>query len=90
MDRSADHGKRERILVGGLLNEIQAASAARKKCPVGRLLESLPEDDRLDLKAALGDSVFTTVAILRALRTRGHDLSEGGLGDHRGGRCRCE
>lgn len=75
--------------MGGLLTEIQTASASKKKCKVGRLVESLPEDDRSDLLAAFADLAFPTVAILRVLRGRGHDLSEGGLGDHRKGRCGC-
>lgn len=75
--------------MGGLLNEIQASVAAKKRCTTGQTLESLPQDDRSDLEKAFADPTIASVTIVRVLKNRGVTVSENGLNDHRRGRCRC-
>lgn len=75
--------------MGGLLNEIQASVAATKRCATGQTLESLPQDDRLDLEKAFADPTIASVTIVRVLKSRGITVSVNGMGDHRRGRCRC-
>lgn len=74
--------------MGGLLNEIQATVAAQR-CNTGKTLESLPEEDRLDLEKAFADATIATTTIVRVLRNRGVQVSDNGLNDHRRSRCRC-
>lgn len=69
-----------------LFNEAQAVSA---KCPVGRIIENLNDEDRLALVRVLG-SAASTRSIHQALRHEGFSIERQSVTLHRKGYCRCK
>lgn len=62
----------------------------RARCTVVVLLESMTDEDRSDLIAALASPEIRTATIHRALAARGIDnVSEQSLGRHRKAGCAC-
>lgn len=60
------------------------------RCHTWLLLESLPEDERAALAAALlPDSGWTASALAALLRDEGHVLSKSSIDRHRRGECAC-
>jgi len=59
------------------------------RCPVAPLREQLPPDDLADFDTAMADDAIRHVAISRALRSHGHDISEKAIAAHRKGTCAC-
>lgn len=59
-------------------------------CAVGRLLVSLPDDERDALQGALKNPEWTHSAIRRALDAEGYSMSHSTVSRHRRGDCPCE
>lgn len=65
----------------------EGAAVHLPSCPFCRLLHSLNKDDAEALSAAAADSNWTTVAIVHAVRSEGHRISEKSVSYHRKGLC---
>lgn len=75
-----------------LADEIAAEATrnVRARCTVGVLLDSMSDEDRSDLIAALASPEIRTATIYRALAARGvGGISEQSLGRHRKAGCAC-
>lgn len=76
----------------GLGEEIRAAQSERRggpKCGVARTLESLSDEDRADLIAAMDDPDVMHSTIARVLDGRGFALRDQTVQRHRNGKCAC-
>lgn len=74
----------------GLLDEFKNEGVRpRRKCGVAILLDILSEQERDDLRIALGDPVITASAIMRVLERKGHKLPDGTITRHRRKECSC-
>ncbi len=75
----------------GLLEDIgqEQSKTVPNRCPVSPLREQLDKDDLADLDTAMADAAIRHVAISRALRAHGHDVSEKAIAAHRKGTCAC-
>lgn len=60
-----------------------------EKCPLGRLIEKLNEDDRETLLAAIKKGT-PTMTLVAALREEGYAIGEPSFNIHRQGKCRCK
>ena len=58
-------------------------------CSVARLLASLPESDRDEYEEAFADRRIEAKALARALKGRGHEISEYTIRRHTRGDCKC-
>lgn len=74
-----------------LLDDIsqEQSKTVPNRCPVASLREQLSADDLKDLDTAMADDAIRHVAISRALRSHGHDVSEKAIAAHRRGTCAC-
>lgn len=59
------------------------------RCPAQRLLDSLPEDERASLVAALANPAISTLRIHGILQAEGLPIGRDNLSAHRLGRCYC-
>lgn len=75
----------------GLLEDIaeEQSKTVPNRCPVAALGEQLSPADLADLDAAMANDSIRHVAISRALRARGLDVSEKATAAHRRGTCAC-
>ena len=63
----------------------------RVPCGVSVILDNLTDEDREALAGSLSlESTMTHAGISRALKTKGHVVSQGVVGTHRNGECSCE
>jgi hypothetical protein len=67
-----------------------AAAAERPRCPLGRLLVNLNDDDAATLRDALNGTSYQHVQIAAALKAEGHNVGEKAVGRHRAGTCSCD
>lgn len=75
----------------GLADDLLAPPPPLARCPVKRLLESLPEADAAALHRALAMPTqdMPSATISKRLRAHGHDLSGQTICRHRNGACKC-
>lgn len=75
----------------GLLEDIgqEQSRTIPNRCPVALLREQLSADDLSDFDTAMADHAIRHVAISRALRSHGHDVSDKAIAAHRRGTCAC-
>ncbi len=75
----------------GLLEDIgqEQSRTIPNRCPIVMLREQLSADDLGDFDTAMADDAIRHVAISRALRSHGHDVSEKAIAAHRRGTCAC-
>ncbi|MFZ9988417.1 MAG: hypothetical protein ACO3HV_11765 [Candidatus Nanopelagicales bacterium] len=75
----------------GLLEDIgrEQSKTIPNRCPILALQEHLDQDDLADLDTAMADDAIRHVAISRALRSHGHDVSEKAIAAHRRDTCAC-
>jgi hypothetical protein len=59
------------------------------RCPVQRLLDSLPEDTTRLLADLLADQNMPTYRLHQALRAEGIRMARDTISNHRSGRCYC-
>lgn len=72
----------------GLMDEIQAErQTGAPVCSWAKLLDQLDKADRADVDAAVADESITGAAIVRALRARGHKVTEKAVRRHRREEC---
>jgi hypothetical protein len=72
------------------IQSIENRKAHLKKCPFGRLLDSLPAEDRVALEKALTDRILSIDEILRVIHKEGLKSSNVSILAHRKGTCTCE
>lgn len=74
-----------------LLEEMRAEARKPKgpPCSVATLLDSLDDDERLQLVEALSDRGITASVITSVLAAHGHRIGHQTVTRHRGGRCAC-
>lgn len=66
-----------------------AKDSTKDRCPFGRLLASMPTEDREACEAALRSNL-SSVKIHAAIRAEGYNVSRSSLGLHRSGECYCK
>lgn len=64
-------------------------SDGQKRCPVARLLVTMPAADAETLRVALADAGLSAAQIARALGAIGIQIGYGTIKHHRGNRCSC-
>lgn len=67
----------------------QAAFTKGPACTVGQLLDSLPDDERPAVAAALDDPSIPYTVLSRALGKAGHKIGAETIRRHRKGDCAC-
>lgn len=60
------------------------------KCPVNKLVQSLPRDEATELLQAVNDGIIPATVIERVLAKRGHVLKQPAVNRHRRKECGCE
>ena len=59
------------------------------RCAVGQMLATVDDDLRTEIVAVIESAAYSSSAIARALKARGHDITENSVGRHRREGCRC-
>jgi hypothetical protein len=59
------------------------------RCTVAILLQTLPEQDAADFRAALDDSTIMSTAIAQVMKAHGHNIAYEPVQRHRRGACSC-
>ena len=72
-----------------IADRLKAPPVKHRLCAVGRILDTVSNEDRTALTAALDDPAFTTADIARAVRAEGHHVSYPTVRVHRTGACCC-
>lgn len=74
----------------GLRDEIRQQTHSKgPKCSVRLLVDSLESEDAADLVAALDDHAVMSSHIAKALKARGHSMSDHTISRHRRKVCSC-
>ena len=71
------------------LSEFTRGRIRATRCIVGRALDALGEQDRVNVEAALADAEYTSISIAMYLDKRDLPTSDRMVGDHRRGTCCC-
>jgi hypothetical protein len=72
----------------GLLDDLTPPEKSQR-CGLGKTIDTLDENDRTILEAALSDTRCTHRALWDAIKQRGIPVSRETLTLHRTGRCQC-
>lgn len=79
--------KRESLL--DAIKQENDTSQKKPKCHVAKVLESLSDEDRADLLAALEQPDLRSTVIAKVLTNRGYPVSEFSIRRHKLKRCQC-
>lgn len=79
--------KQERLL--DAIKQENDTGLNKPKCHVAKVLESLSDEDRADLLAALEQRELRATVIAKVLTNRGYPISEFSIRRHKLQRCQC-
>lgn len=73
----------------GILEDIQEAQSKPTRCPVGKALEAMSEEDATAMRSALEDQSIEHVVLTSVFNKNGYLMGNKAVPSHRGSRCSC-
>lgn len=73
----------------GLMDELLQELSDKNDCPVKRLIEKLPANEREAIRDALINPMIPVIRLLTVLRRNGYKLGDSSAYNHRKGFCKC-